>query len=123
MLQDVLPVGGAVLHPADQLHQLGVHAANSDVVHRLLPRLDDALIDVALGLLDDLLDAPRMDAAVGDQALQREAADLAAHRLEARDDHGVGRVVDDDVHPGRRFERADVAALAADDAALHFVGR
>ncbi len=45
------------------------------------------------------------------------------HRLEARDDDGIGRVVDDDVDAGRGLERPDVTALAADDAPLHFVGR
>ena len=62
-----------------------------------------------------------MDPAVLDQRLERAARDLAPDRVEAGDDDGVGRVVDDDVHPGRRLERADVAALAADDPALHLV--
>src|SRR4029078_11416932 len=35
----------------------------------------------------------------------------------------VRRVVDDEVDPGEVLERPDVAALAADDAALHVVGR
>ena len=36
--------------------------------------------------------------------------------------HRAGRVVDDEVDPGQCLERADVAALAADDAALQLVG-
>src|SRR5436309_209922 len=123
MLENVLPVGGPVLHPAHELYQLGVHAANPDVVDRLLARFHDAGVDVRLRFFDDLLDAARMDAAVGDQALEGEAADLAPDRLEAGHDHGVGRVVDDDVDAGGRFERADVAPLAPDDPALHFVRR
>src|SRR6266550_3180496 len=123
MLEDVLAVRGAVLHPPDQLHQLGVHAANAGVVHGLLARLDDARVHVGLRLLHDLFDAARMDAAVGDQPLERQAADLAAHRLEAGHDDRIGRVVDDDVDAGGGLERANVAALAPDDAALHFVGR
>ena len=48
--------------------------------------------------------------------------DLAAHRVEAADDdHDARRVVDDHVHAGRLLEAADVAPLAADDAALHVV--
>ena len=35
----------------------------------------------------------------------------------------LGRVVDDEVDAGEVLQRADVAALAADDAALHVVGR
>ena len=57
----------------------------------------------------------------GEQALEREPRDLAAHAVEARQEHGAGRVVDDEVDPGERLERADVAALAADDPALQLV--
>ena len=62
-----------------------------------------------------------MDPAVLDQRLERPPGHLAADRIEAGDDHRVGRVVDDDVHPGGGLERADVPALAADDPALHLV--
>ena len=53
--------------------------------------------------------------------VQREAGDLAAHAVEAGEHHGLGRVVDDEVDAGDVLEGADVAALAADDAALHVV--
>ena len=56
-----------------------------------------------------------------DQLLQRQPADLAADRVEAGQQHGLGGVVDDQVDAGDRLEGADVAALAADDAALHVV--
>mgnify|MGYP003693834893 CR=1 FL=1 len=49
--------------------------------------------------------------------------DLAAHGIERRQDHRLGRVVDDHVDAGDDLERADVAALAADDAPLHVVAR
>ena len=52
---------------------------------------------------------------------ERHAGDFAADRVEAADDHHAGRVVDDHVDAGGLFEGADVAAFAADDAALHFV--
>src|SRR2546430_12329201 len=80
MLEDFLAVRGPVLHPPHQFHQLGMHAANPGVVHRLLPRLDDAGIDVRLCLFHDLFDAAWMDAAVGDEPLERQASDLAAHQ-------------------------------------------
>jgi hypothetical protein len=75
-------------------------------------------LELGLHLLDDLLDARRVDAAVGDEALDRLLGDLAAVRVEAREDDGARRVVDDQVDAGGDLERADVAALAADDAAL-----
>ena len=48
--------------------------------------------------------------------------DLAADAVERREDDRVRRVVDDEVDAGQMLERADVAALAADDPALHVVG-
>ena len=75
----------------------------------------------ALLCLVGLLDAVRVDSPVEHQLLEREPADLAADRVEARQQHGLGRVVDDHVDAGDRFEGPDVAALAADDAALHLV--
>ena len=88
----------------------------------LLARLLDALVDEGLGLLEHLLDARGVDAAVGDEVLHRDAADLAAHGIEAGDRDALGGVVDDQVGAGQLLEGADVAALAADDAALEVVG-
>ena len=48
---------------------------------------------------------------------------LATHRVEAAEHHGLGGVVDDQVHAGGRLEGPDVAALATDDAALHVLAR
>ena len=79
--------------------------------------------ELRLDLLDDLFDARRMDAAVGDQALEGDAGDLAAVGIEAGEDHRLGRVVDDQVDAGGELEGADVAPLAADDPALHLVAR
>ena len=62
-----------------------------------------------------------MDAAVGDELVERDPGDFAADRVERADDHHARRVVDDHVDAGGLFERADVAAFAADDAAFHFV--
>ena len=85
--------------------------------------LADRVLHLGLDLLDDLLDAGGMDAAVGDQALDRLPRDLAAERIEAREDDGAGRVVDDQLDAGGGLERADVASLAADDASLEVVAR
>ena len=64
-----------------------------------------------------------MDAAVGDEPLDRLFRDLAAIRIEAREDDRARRVVDDEIDAGRLLERADVASLAADDAPLQIVAR
>ena len=64
-----------------------------------------------------------MDAAVGDQPLDRLLGDLAAVRIEAGEDDRARRVVDDQVDAGGELERPDVAPLTADDAALEIVAR
>src|SRR5687768_10520029 len=63
-----------------------------------------------------------MDTAVLNQLAEGKPGDLAADVVEGADDDDAGRVVDDDVDSGRLLEGADVAALTADDAALHVVG-
>ncbi len=122
-LQDVLAVAGAEAQPAEELEQLRVHARDLELEERRLAVLLDALVELALDLLDHLFDARRMDAAVGDQPLERDAGDLAAEGVEAGEDDRLGGVVDDEVDAGRHLESADVAPFAADDAPLHLVTR
>ena len=81
------------------------------------------LVGLFLDLLDDFLDPRRVDAAVGDQPLDRLLRDLAAVGIEAGEDDRARRVVDDQVDAGGELERADVAPFAADDAALEIVAR
>ena len=87
----------------------------------LLAGLADLVVHLALGLFDHLLNARGMDAAVGNQLFQRDARDFAAHRIKGGDDHSLRRIVDNQIHARSRLQRADIAALAADDAALHIV--
>ena len=120
--EHVLAVARAVLQAAEDLDQLRVQAADVGLEGRLLAGLDDVGLELGLGLVVGLLDPGRVDAAVLQELLERHARDLAADAVEAGEDHGVRRVVDDEVDAGEVLERADVAALAADDAALHVVG-
>src|ERR1043165_5244633 len=85
--------------------------------------LEQLLIDLLPHLLDELLDAGGVNAAVLHEALERDARDLAADRVEAGEDDRLGRVVDDEVDAGGQLERANVAPLAADDAALPVLAR
>ena len=81
----------------------------------------DGGVHLPLGLLHHLLDAGGVDAAVQDQLLQSQPGDLPADGVKAGDGDGLRRVVDDQIHPGQGLQGADVAALAANDAALHLV--
>ena len=62
-----------------------------------------------------------MDAAIVDQLFQRDARHFAAHRIERGNDYGFRRIIDDQINARRGFQRADVAALATDDASLHII--
>ena len=119
--EDVLTVRGAQAQPAEQLDELRVHVAQPDRQHGVLTGPGAAGQHRLPGPLVDLLDARRRDAPVLDQLGQGQPPDLAAHRVEAAQQHRVGGVVDDEVDPGHLLVRPDVATLSADDPALHLV--
>jgi hypothetical protein len=81
------------------------------------------ILELGLGEVVHLLDPGRVDPAVLDQLLERRPRHLASEPVEGGEDDGLRRVVDDEVDAGEVLERTDVAALPADDAALHVVGR
>ena len=122
VLEHVLGEAGAVVQAAEQVDDLGVDAVDADVEGGLLADLLQLGVHLALDLAHDLLDARRVDAAVVDEPLQGLLGDLPLERAEGGQDHGLRGVVDDQVDAGGRFQGADVAALAADDAALHVFG-
>ena len=82
MLQHVLPKRGAKFQTTQSAHQLGRQIVDTRLEGGRLAGLLDLLIDVALGLLEHLLDARRVNAPVGDEVFQRDAPDLAAHGVE-----------------------------------------
>ena len=123
VIQHVLAVAGAVLQAAHQLLQLRMQVVHAELEGGGLAVLAHRFFHLRLHLLDDFLDAGGMDAAVGDQALDRLLRDFAAVGIEARQDDRARRVVDDEIDAGGLLERADVAALAADDAPLQIVAR
>ena len=121
VVQYVLAEAGAELQAAQQLHDIGMDAVDAHLHHRTLALPLHGQLQLAAALLHSLLNAGGVDAAVGNQALQRHAGHLTAGLVEAGQGDGFGGVVDDQVHAGGGFQGADVAALAADDAALHLV--
>jgi hypothetical protein len=69
----------------------------------------------------DLFNSSRMNTAILDQLGECHPRCLPANWIEAGQQHGLRCVVDHHVDTGDLFEGTDVAALATDDAALHFV--
>ena len=121
MVQHVLAIAGAVAHAAQQLDQFRMNGMQVGFEHGLFAGFANLLIHFPLGLFHHFLDAGGMDAAVHNELFQGDAGDFPPHRIEGGDDHRFGSVVDDEIHPRGGFQGADVAAFAADDAALHVV--
>ena len=109
------------MQPAEQLDDLRVKPVNVHLKAGLLAHLPDVLLDFLVDLRDDLLDPRRVDPAVLDQALQRHPRHLAPHRVKPGQDNRFRRVVNDDVDARRAFQRPDIAAFTADNAAFHLV--
>src|SRR5208337_1485338 len=123
MGEDVLAIARAVVEPAQSLDELGRHIVQADVEDDFLAFLVDLLGDLSRDLLDDLLDTRRMDPPVGYEPLEGNPSYLAAYRVEARDDDGLGRIVYYYFDACESLECADIAALPADDPTLHLVRR
>ena len=121
VLEDVLAVAGAVVEPAQHLLDLRVETPDAGLQRGALALALDDGVHLPAGLLHHLLDVGGVDAAVGDELLQSHPRHLPADGLKAGDGNGLRRVVDDQVHAGEGLDGADVAALPADDAALHLV--
>ncbi len=79
------------------------------------------LIHLFLYLVDHFLYAAGMNPAVSHEALKGQPGQFPPIGVEAGDDHGLGRIVYDQVNSCGGLQRPDVPALAADDASLHLV--
>ena len=119
--QSVLAKAGAVLQAADELDEVGVQAVDAKLHHGALALPLHLQLKVVAALLHRLLNAGGVDAAITDQALQRHAGNLAAGLVKGGQGDGLRGIIDDKIHAGGSFQRADVAALTADDTALHLV--
>ncbi|MPM14307.1 hypothetical protein SDC9_60669 [bioreactor metagenome] len=121
VLQNVLAVAGAVMKPAQHLHKLRMEIAHAGFKHGALALGLNHGVHFPAGLFHHLLNVSGVNAPVGNKLFQRQPGNLPADRLKAGNGNGLRRVVDNQVHAGQGFDGADIAALAADDAALHLV--
>ena len=78
------------------------------------------LVHFFANFLDEFFDSGRVDSSVGDESFEGNAGDFAAYGVESGENDGFGGVVDDQVDACCGFECADISALAADNASLHF---
>ena len=121
VLEDVLAIAGAVMEPSQHLLHLGVEAPDAGLQSGALALALDNGVHLTAGLLHHLLNVGGVDAAVGNELLQGYPGHLTADGLKAGDGNGLRGIVDNKIHTGESLDGADVAALAADNAALHLV--
>src|SRR5579872_4731560 len=121
VLQHVLTHAEAEVQAAKRLEEVGVEAVHAGLEGGTLALLLDDRLNLGSRLLHHLLDAGRVDTPILDELVQRLAGDLAPHRIEPGENHRLGGVVDDQIDAGGHLEGANVAPLAADDAALHLL--
>ncbi len=119
--ENVLAIAGPIPQASEQGDQLRVHLRDPGLHKRVLASADAASLNLTPGPLVLLLNAVWMNTPIRDQGLQGDFPDLTPHRIETAQQDRLRRVIDNDIHPGDRLERADVASLAADDAAFHLV--
>ena len=123
VLEDVLAVARAEAEAPEDADELLAQLAAIGLEDSLRARLVDLLVELRLRRVVHLLDPGGMDPAVLDELFERELRHLTPDPVERGEDDRVRRVVDDEINAGQVLERADVPALAADDAALHVVAR
>ena len=119
--QSVLAKAGAVLQAADELDEVGVQAVDAQLHNSALALPLHLQLEVVAALFHRFLNAGGVDAAIADKALQRHAGHLAAGLVEGGQGNGLRGIINDKVNAGRSLKGADIAALTADDAALHLV--
>ena len=119
----VLAIAGAELETSEAFNLARLHVVNPNVEGGFLSGLEDDLLHLRLRALDHLFDAGRVNASVPDERLHGPPRHFPANAVEPADHDHAGGVIHDDVHSGSLLKRADVAALATDDTALHLVAR
>ena len=121
MVQIVLSVTGPVLQPPQDLHELGVEIRQTEFKDDLLRFFDHEFINVGFHLLDDFFDARRVNPPIVHQPFQRDLGYFSTEGIEARENHRLRRLVNNQIYARRSLECPDIAPLAPDDSALHGV--
>ena len=91
--------------------------------HGVFAGFTDLVVNFLAGLFNHFLDPRRMDPAVHDQFFHSNPCHFTADRVKGGDDHGFRGIINDQVNTRGSFQRADVPAFTADDAALHVIVR
>ena len=123
MIQYILSIAGAVTQPTQQLDKLRMDSVNAGLDNGPFTLLLDGSVYLPAGLFDHFLNPGGMNPSVGNQPFQGDPGNLSADRVEAGQGDSLGGVVNNQINAGHGLDGPDITALAANDAALHFVVR
>ncbi len=98
-----------------------MQAVYAGFIDRFFTSFEDILVHRFAFFFKYLLNVRRVDAAIRHEPCQGTAGDFTADRVKTRDSHSFGGVIYDNVHAGCLFEGPDVATVASNNAALHFL--
>ena len=123
MGQGVLAKAGAVLQPADQLDQVGVQAVDAQLHHRSSP--SRFICSSRSWRHFSTISSMRAGGWIRPSPIGRSSVMRGppSRRVWSKEDRVMasGVSIDDQIHACSGLQCADVAALAADDAALRFI--
>src|SRR3989344_7688001 len=121
MLQDILPVTGSEIQPTQHSKKTRVQINYARFISGHFSFLFDGFFHFAPGFFHHFFNPGRLNSSVRDKIFQGDSRRLPSDRIKTRDDNGPRRIVHDNFHARRPFQRPDVSPLFAYDFALKVV--
>src|SRR4030095_3626767 len=112
MQQYVLRIAVAIFETTKELDEFRVNAMNADIENSFLTRLADRFFDFLFRFAPYTFHSAPVNSAIRNKLVQGQPRDLAPNRVVSRNDHGLRRVVDDQVNSRRGFEGADISPFS-----------
>ena len=119
--QNILSIAGSIVKPPHHFNHLRMQSGYAGLHSGVIAGFHHALVNIVTRLLNHFLNARRMHAAIGHKSLQRFNRNGLAHAVKATNGDHAWRVVNENINAGGALKRANVAALAANDATLQII--
>ena len=121
VLQQVLAIGRTVFHTTHHLDQLGIETVNTKVYASAFAYLHNLLVKLLAHLCHNLLDACRMDTAVGDQLMEREACHLATYGIKSGNKDSLWSIIYNYFNTDCSLQGTDITSFSADYTTLDLI--
>ena len=121
MLQQVLTIGRAVFHFADDANQFWVQAMYSKVNASALACFHYFIFHLFLHLGNDFFNACRVDTSVCHELVEGQTANFTANGVEGTNDNSLRSIIDNDFCTSGSFQCTDVATFTTYHAAFDFI--